>query len=244
MGYDRARFLGDVDEDLICPICHGVLEEPVQAPNCEHAFCNTCITQGSSWQQICPVDGSVVTIPHLRPIPRIMRNMLSKLQITCNNAVSGCSAILRLDNLMTHLISCEHNPKCPVACKQGCGLEMSSEELPNHNCIKHLHSMVQQQETHITELEKASDEQKYQLAEQKRDIQLLKAYARALDKGNPNFQELEDTNEYNEVIQGMNLVQPERVRSWEGGISTPDTMHQPMIKTSVESGCSVPLPIS
>lgn len=30
MGYDVARFQGDVDEDLICPICSGVLEEPVQ----------------------------------------------------------------------------------------------------------------------------------------------------------------------------------------------------------------------
>uniref|UniRef100_A0A1W2P811 Ring finger protein 41 n=1 Tax=Mus musculus TaxID=10090 RepID=A0A1W2P811_MOUSE len=31
MGYDVTRFQGDVDEDLICPICSGVLEEPVQA---------------------------------------------------------------------------------------------------------------------------------------------------------------------------------------------------------------------
>lgn len=30
MGYDVGRFQGDVDEDLICPICSGVLEEPVQ----------------------------------------------------------------------------------------------------------------------------------------------------------------------------------------------------------------------
>ena len=30
MGYDVTRFQGDVDEDLICPICSGVLEEPVQ----------------------------------------------------------------------------------------------------------------------------------------------------------------------------------------------------------------------
>ena len=30
MGYDLARFQGDVDEELICPICSNVLEEPVQ----------------------------------------------------------------------------------------------------------------------------------------------------------------------------------------------------------------------
>ncbi|OBS71051.1 hypothetical protein A6R68_00438 [Neotoma lepida] len=166
MGYDVTRFQGDVDEDLICPICSGVLEEPVQAPHCEHAFCNACITQWFSQQQTCPVDRSVVTVAHLRPVPRIMRNMLSKLQIACDNAVFGCSAVVRLDNLMSHLSDCEHNPKRPVTCEQGCGLEMPKDELPNHNCIKHLRSVVQQQQTRIAELEKTSAEHKHQLAEQ------------------------------------------------------------------------------
>lgn len=30
MGYELTRFQGDVDEELVCPICSGVLEEPVQ----------------------------------------------------------------------------------------------------------------------------------------------------------------------------------------------------------------------
>lgn len=30
MGYDLNRFEGDVDEELICPVCSFVLEEPVQ----------------------------------------------------------------------------------------------------------------------------------------------------------------------------------------------------------------------
>jgi len=94
---------------------------PLQAPHCEHAFCNACITQWFSQQQTCPVDRSVVTVAHLRPVPRIMRNMLSKLQITCDNAVFGCTAVVRLDNLMSHLNDCEHNPKRPVTCEQGCG---------------------------------------------------------------------------------------------------------------------------
>ncbi|NWR09689.1 RNF41 ligase, partial [Paradoxornis webbianus] len=216
MGYDVTRFQGDVDEDLICPICSGVLEEPVQAPHCEHAFCNACITQWFSQQQTCPVDRSVVTVAHLRPVPRIMRNMLSKLQITCDNAVFGCTAVVRLDNLMAHLNDCEHNPKRPVTCEQGCGLEMPKDELPNHNCIKHLRSVVQQQQTRIAELEKTSAEHKHQLAEQKRDIQLLKAYMRAIRSVNPNLQNLEETIEYNEILEWVNSLQPARVTRWGG----------------------------
>lgn len=30
MGYDLHRFHGEVDEELTCPICSGVLEDPVQ----------------------------------------------------------------------------------------------------------------------------------------------------------------------------------------------------------------------
>lgn len=33
MGYELTRFQGEVDEELICPICSGVLEEPVQVCN-------------------------------------------------------------------------------------------------------------------------------------------------------------------------------------------------------------------
>lgn len=43
---------------------------------------------------------------------------------------------------------------------------MPKDELPNHNCIKHLRSVVQQQQTRIAELEKTSAEHKHQLAEQ------------------------------------------------------------------------------
>lgn len=48
----------------------------------------------------------------------------------------------------------------------GGSLEMPKDELPNHNCIKHLRSVVQQQQTRIAELEKTSAEHKHQLAEQ------------------------------------------------------------------------------
>lgn len=30
MGFDLNRFQGAVDEELICPICSGVLENPIQ----------------------------------------------------------------------------------------------------------------------------------------------------------------------------------------------------------------------
>lgn len=36
MGFDLTRFQGEVDEELICPICSGVLEEPLQVKSSLH----------------------------------------------------------------------------------------------------------------------------------------------------------------------------------------------------------------
>ena len=40
MGYDIQRFTGEVDEELICPICTHVLEEPLQVCNGEAVAMN------------------------------------------------------------------------------------------------------------------------------------------------------------------------------------------------------------
>ncbi|XP_077864327.1 E3 ubiquitin-protein ligase NRDP1-like [Saccoglossus kowalevskii] len=78
MGFEIGRFQGEVDEELVCPICSGVLEEPVQAPQCEHAFCTACIQEWLSRQHTCPVDRNSITPQQLKAVPRILRNLLSR----------------------------------------------------------------------------------------------------------------------------------------------------------------------
>lgn len=101
----------------------------LQAPQCEHAFCASCIQEWLTRQPTCPVDRSPITFNQLKPAPRILRNLLSRLQIACDNAVYGCTAIVKLDALPSHLQECEHNPKKPVQCQEGCGLVIPKDEL-------------------------------------------------------------------------------------------------------------------
>ena len=42
-GYDVDRFVGRVDPELVCEICHDVMKEPLQLSWCEHIFCRSCI---------------------------------------------------------------------------------------------------------------------------------------------------------------------------------------------------------
>ena len=79
----------------------GVLENPLYAPNCEHAFCEECISEWLNQHQNCPLGKCHInaTLSHLwhqwsnlisdrqplllrdmKPIPRIMKNLLGKLR--------------------------------------------------------------------------------------------------------------------------------------------------------------------
>ena len=47
----------------------------------------------------------------------------------CDNELYGCTVVVKLDILALHLKECEHNPKKPVPCSQGCGLTVPKDEM-------------------------------------------------------------------------------------------------------------------
>ncbi|XP_004927168.1 E3 ubiquitin-protein ligase NRDP1 isoform X2 [Bombyx mandarina] len=238
MGFEIKRFQGDVDEELICPICSGVLEDPLQAPACEHAFCRACITEWISRQPTCPVDRQTVTASQLRPVPRILRNLLSRLCTSCDNAPHGCNAILKLDSLPNHLVECEFNPKRPIPCEAGCGLVIPKDELAQHNCVRELRALIATQQGKLNDYQQELAEQRLVINEHKRELALLKEFMRAMRVSNPTMRALADQMEREEVVRWANSLARARVTRWGGMISTPDDVLQMMIKRSLsESGC-------
>ncbi|XP_067008707.1 E3 ubiquitin-protein ligase NRDP1 isoform X6 [Anabrus simplex] len=249
MGFEVTRFQGEVDEELVCPICSGVLEDPLQAPVCEHAFCRACIQEWLSRQPTCPVDRQAITSAQLRPVPRILRNLLARLCISCDNAVYGCSSIMKLDTLGSHLEECEHNPKRPVPCEQGCGLIIPKDELRDHNCVRELRALVHSQQQKLADFQQEMVEQRFQISEQKRELQLLKLpaesvapltlwprtdsrlpwdkdFMRAMRISNPAMRAIADQMERDEVVRWSNSLTRARVTRWGGMISTPDEVLQ------------------
>nr|XP_023026973.1 E3 ubiquitin-protein ligase NRDP1 [Leptinotarsa decemlineata] len=226
MGFELNRFQGEVDEELVCPICSGVLEDPLQAPVCEHAFCKSCITEWISRQPTCPVDRQSVTSPQLRQVPRILRNLLSRLCISCDNAQYGCTRVLKLDALASHLEECEHNPKRPLPCEQGCGLIIPKDELKDHNCVKELRALIHTQQQKMNEFQQEINEQRFLISEQRREMQLLKDFMRAMRISNPSMRAIADAMERDEVLRWSNSLQRARVTRWGGMISTPDEILQ------------------
>jgi len=238
MGYDVNRFQGEVDEELICTICSCVLEDPLQAPQCEHAFCSACINEWLTRQPTCPVDRAAISPTDLKPVPRILRNLLSRLSIKCDNATQGCTAVTKLDSLSAHLNECEYNPKKPVACEQGCGLTIPKDEMTTHNCVKELRGALQTTNNKLTNTQIQVTELKNQLKEQEREIRMLKEFMRAMRNSNPRIREIHADVENDEILRWVGTLQTARVTRWGGMISTPDAVLQAVIKRAlIDSGC-------
>ena len=242
MGYDVNRFQGDVDEELMCSICGGVLEEPVQAPLCEHAFCTACIHEWLNHQSSCPVDRQVITAMQLKPVPRILKNLLSRLTINCTNADFGCASLMKLDTLNHHLSECEHNPKRPVHCELGCGLIIPMDEVGQHNCVRELHAIIHSQGEQIIDLKEQVQDFQRQIIELKQEVSVVTDIMRSFRMSANNLalppvrRNFSDTTD--EVQQWLQSLPPARVTRWGGMISTPDAVLQAVIRRSLsDSGC-------
>ena len=67
--------------------------------------------------------------------------------------------------------------------------------------MRELRGLVQQQQCKIQDLMQECGEHKLQLAEHKREIQLLKEYMRALRASNPRVREIQSEMENDDVLR-------------------------------------------
>ncbi|KAI5092272.1 RING finger protein 151 [Silurus meridionalis] len=141
MGYDVERFVGYVNEGLLCCVCRDVLEDPLQAP-CEHAFCSTCIHAWLVNHQNCPEDRLPLSIANLRPLHRYMKNDLARLQMKCTYRSQGCEVICALESIRQHeqqcefaLFTCSNEGKDYLCYHCGYPKQVSQHSLEAHLCV-------------------------------------------------------------------------------------------------------------
>ena len=102
MGYALTQFACTVDENLLCGVCGGVLEDAVLT-SCGHSFCSACL---HTWleRQIatCPECRCELGSTNLHPIICV-RNFILSLPVTCPNAERGCTATVQLERVTSHV---------------------------------------------------------------------------------------------------------------------------------------------
>lgn len=148
------------DEELICVICHSVLQEPVEC-RCRHVFCKRCINEWLHKNSSCPVCRKRVLASSVVPALPLIQNMVSRLKVKCRSV--GCTAKVAVENYPTHMGVCEfseapcphdlcehrclrrdledHIKTCPhraVTCELGCGSVLPANQLTSHSCMEEL----------------------------------------------------------------------------------------------------------
>jgi hypothetical protein len=111
-GYSDKIFVGEVDADLICPICQEVLKDPHQI-KCGHMHCKSC------WEDLptknihgdvllkCSLCSEETKIKNLSPC-RFAKNYIHKLPIKCEKiSNSACGWIGTLSELSDHQTKCQ-----------------------------------------------------------------------------------------------------------------------------------------
>lgn len=134
----------------------------------------------------------------------------------------GCTQVMKLDALQSHLDECEHNPKRPLPCDAGCGFVIPKDEIKDHNCVRELRTLCHQQQQKLAELKTEIADQNITINELKRELNLIKEFMRAMRVSNPAMRAIADQMERDEVIRWSNSLPRARVTRWGGMISTPD----------------------
>nr|XP_022326008.1 E3 ubiquitin-protein ligase NRDP1-like isoform X2 [Crassostrea virginica]XP_022326009.1 E3 ubiquitin-protein ligase NRDP1-like isoform X2 [Crassostrea virginica] len=260
MGYEINRFRQEVNKEFICPICQGVLENPQQVSECEHAFCKACIDEWLKRQPTCPVDRKRISPKDLKPVPRILTNLLSNLEIACDNANYGCTTVVKLEKLPEHLRECYHS-QTPVQCTKGCGITVPKYKSKDHNCVLDLRSIVEQQASSIAKMQseinslKASgitemqteltemmvsglSHMQTEITDHTSGIRFLKECMRSMVGSNPQTR-LQFMLENEDFLRSLETA---RVTQWGSMISTPNDDMLEGIKSSLtENGCPLHL---
>ena len=106
------RFL-ECYSDLKCSVCRLVVDQVVETPCCQHVFCAACICYWLESSTQCPQCSSELYASALLSPHRIIRGILSEMQIYCDfydGPYDGCAERVPLGHLEKHTQSCHYHP--------------------------------------------------------------------------------------------------------------------------------------
>ncbi|KHN98332.1 TRAF-type zinc finger protein [Metarhizium album ARSEF 1941] len=98
------NYVSDIDPNLLCPICHDPLVDPVTTP-CDHTFCYRCLRRSiasSPSGTACPIDRELLLWVDCFSAARLVRTQLSCLTVKCPNQGRGCESQVRRENVEKH----------------------------------------------------------------------------------------------------------------------------------------------
>lgn len=97
-------YVTETDPNLLCPICHDPLVDPVTTP-CDHTFCYRCLRSSidsSPSGSACPIDRAPLVWPNCFSAARLIRTQLNSLMVKCPHHARGCKKEVRREHVEQH----------------------------------------------------------------------------------------------------------------------------------------------
>jgi len=104
----------DIIDDLICPICFYVLNNPISCSSNKnaHSFCKECIDQYLKGNNKCPT----CKLNFGYKINNEINNSLNKLNFECLFKKEGCKDILSYSEYLNHINNCKYDKNIEYEC--------------------------------------------------------------------------------------------------------------------------------
>ena len=114
----RFEYLGDPDQELLCPICFDPFTEPA-THLCGNTFCGKCLARCDN----CPICRNVV-IPNGCVTALLVRNQTDRLRVVCIT----CRRVMERGGFAHHA-----RGECEVLCPSGCGKRITRRDAESHD---------------------------------------------------------------------------------------------------------------
>ena len=121
MGYDLNRLIDSntIDEQFLCPICCGIIEKPKLLLECQHIFCEDCITKWVSLKHNCPINGCSAQDLSLSDVSPEYEQNYRRIQLKCKNSIRGCPVLILINQENDHDNQCEFSKDNYHTCQCG-----------------------------------------------------------------------------------------------------------------------------
>ena len=141
------KFDDNMEDILMCMICHLPSRDPQLSSCCGHTFCKSCLDSIKQFGRtrstsVCPVcrDKAFQAFPNKQADRKIRR-----LDVFCSNKEKGCEWHGEINDVEVHLNNTNNNNGCQyedVECVHGCGKRLQRQYIMKHMEIECLHRTV------------------------------------------------------------------------------------------------------
>ena len=147
--------LESIENDITCPICHGIINDPYFCLKCQNNFCNKCIKEWEQKNQNCPFRCNNPEYTFNRFLNKIFSKLL---KFKCQK---GCDEIISYKDVNNHYENCKKEDFKSKYYESQTQVEILKVQIENYNDIQNELNQTQERNEELeNELEEVKEEKK------------------------------------------------------------------------------------